>query len=378
MRLGKSSVEARGSAREQHVEISRVVLGCMWSERLSESEIVRLIHAACDAGITSFDTAPLYGFHSSERILGRALRDPRAKVQILTKAGLRWDGTHGEVLFEFTDEGGTRRAVRKDSRPAQLVAEVEASLTRLGTDVIDLLQIHHPDNQTPLEESLGALADLVTAGKVRALGVSNFSPVQLTQASEFLAARAPLAALQCEYNLLERWPERALLPTCERHGLALLAYSPLAKGALTDTDTWRERRERPRFGAAGRRARDDSFYGHPLARPLIASAVRAALVPLAARHQVSAGEIALACLLASSTRNAVVVGASSEQQVQQNARAQHVTLSAAELSDVRRRFAALDTPLRALRRTLSLPVLSRIDSLARRALDKLSTPRASK
>ena len=347
------------------IEISRVVLGCMWSERLSESEVVRLIHAACDAGVTSFDTAPLYGFHSSERILGRALRDRRAKVQILTKAGLRWDGTHGGVLFEFTDEGGIRRAVRKDSRPAQLVADVEASLTRLGTDVIDLLQIHHPDDQTPLEESLNALTALVKAGKVRALGVSNFSPAQLAEACGFLATRAPLASLQCEYNLLERWPERALLPLCEQHELALLAYSPLAKGALADPGS-----------AAGRRARDDSFYGHPLARPLIAAAVRDVLVPLAIRHRVSAGAIALACVLASSTRSAVVVGASSEQQVQDNARAQQVTLSPTELSEVRRRFAALDTPLRALRRTLSLPVVSRVDSLARRALGKLS--RASK
>jgi aryl-alcohol dehydrogenase-like predicted oxidoreductase len=201
MRLGKSSLE-----------ISRVVLGCMWPDRLSEPEIERLIHVAFDAGITSFDSAPLYGFHGSERILGRALRDRRDKVQILTKAGLCWDSTHGTVLFEFTDEGGTRRAVRKDSRPAQLVAEVEASLKRLGTDVIDLLQIHHPDDQTPLEESLSTLADLVKMGKVRALGVSNFSPAQLAQASAFLAAKAPLAALQCEYNLLERWPESELLP----------------------------------------------------------------------------------------------------------------------------------------------------------------------
>jgi aryl-alcohol dehydrogenase-like predicted oxidoreductase len=349
MRLGKSSLE-----------ISRVVLGCMWPERLSEPDIERLIHAAFDAGITSFDSAPLYGFHASERILGRALRDRRDKVQILTKAGLRWDGTHGEVLFEFTDAGGTRRAVRKDSRPAQLVAEVEASLTRLGTDVIDLLQIHHPDNQTPLEESLSALADLVKAGKVRALGVSNFSPVQLAQASAFLAASAPLAALQCEYNLLERWPESELLPLCERHELTLLAYSPLAKGVLASD----------RSGRA-RRASDDSFYGHPLARPLIEAAVREALAPLAARHEVSAGEIALACLLAGSARSAVVVGASSEEQVRKNARAQHVTLSADELNSVRRRFATLETPLRALRRALAVPVLSRIDGLARRALDKL-------
>ena len=351
MQLGQSSVE-----------ISRVVLGCMWPARLSEANIQRLIHAAYDAGITTFDTAPLYGFHTSEAMLGRALRDRRDKVQILTKAGLRWDDTHGEVLFEFSDASGTRRAVRKDARPAQLVAEVEASLKRLDTDVIDLLQIHHPDVLTPLEDSLGALEELVRQGKLRAIGVSNFSEAQLRLASEFLRNSTPLAALQCEYNLLERWPEQELLPVCLEHKLALLAYSPLAKGMLASTHT---------RSASGQRASDDSFYGHPLARPLIAAAVRDTLEPIAREHAVDAGEVALAALLAS-PGCAVVVGASSEQQAQKSARAQGLSLSASEVARVMARFERLHTPLRALRRTLQLPGISRLDRLGRRVLAKLS------
>jgi aryl-alcohol dehydrogenase-like predicted oxidoreductase len=349
MRLGKSSVE-----------ISRVVLGCMWSERLDTPSIERLVHAAFDAGISSFDTAPLYGFHSSEEILGRALRDRRDKVQILSKAGLRWDDTHGDVLFEFTDPSGTRRSVRKDSRPTQLVAEVEASLRRLGTDVIDLLQIHHPDPHTPLEESLGALSELVKKGKVRALGVSNFSAAQLSRASEFLRKSTPLSALQCEYNLLERWPERELSGLCGEHQLTLLAYSPLAKGVLSAARQTR-----------GGRASDDSFYGHPLARLLIDAALRDTLEPLAARHAVDPGAIALAWLLSAAPTHAVVVGASSIEQAHSNARAQGVTLSTSDVDHLRARFARLDGPLRALRRTLQLPGVRRVDRLARRVLRKL-------
>lgn len=349
MRLGKSSVE-----------ISRVVLGCMWPERLDEAAITRIVHAAFDAGITAFDTAPLYGFHSSEPILGRALRDRRDKVQLLTKAGLRWDDSHGDVLFEFSDASGTRRAVRKDSRPAQLIAEVEASLKRLGTDVIDLLQIHHPDPHTPLEESLDALSTLVKAGKVRALGVSNFSPAQLGRSIGLLANTTPLATLQCEYNLIERWPELQLLPSCQLHDVALLAYSPLAKGMLSG------RRGR------GPRASDDSFYGHPLVRPLLEAAVRDALAPLAARQHVGVGEIALAWLLASDPSNAVVVGASSEQQARDNARALQVQLAAHDVASVRARFTALDTPLRTIRRALQLPLVARVDNVARRLLHKLA------
>jgi aryl-alcohol dehydrogenase-like predicted oxidoreductase len=349
MRLGTSSVE-----------ISRVVLGCMWSERLDAPSIERLVHAACDAGISSFDTAPLYGFHSSEQILGRALRDRRDKVQILTKAGLRWDDTHGDVLFAFTDPSGARRSVRKDSRPAQLVAEVEASLKRLGTDVIDLLQIHHPDAHTPLEESLGALSELVRQGKVRALGVSNFSKAQLGRASEFLSKSTPLSALQCEYNLLERWPERELSGLCREHALTLLAYSPLAKGVLSAA-----RRSGQGHASA------DSFYGHPLARLLIDPALRDTLAPLAARHAVDPGAIALAWLLNAAPTHAVVVGASNIEQARRNARAANVTLSADEVDELRARFARLDAPLRALRRTLQLPGVRRVDRLARRVLRKL-------
>jgi methylglyoxal reductase len=338
--------------------ISRVTLGCMWAERVSEAEITRIIHAACDAGITSFDTAPLYAFHGSERSVGRALADRRQRVQILTKVGLRWDGEHGQILFEFHDAQGVRRAVRKDSRPAQLRAEVEASLTRLGTDVIDLVQIHHPDVDTPLAESLEALQALRQEGKIRAIGVSNFSPAQLDQAFAALAPHG-LDALQCEYNLLQRWPERELLPRCRAQQTSVLAYSPLAKGVLAG----RKRATRDELLAS-----DDSGYGHPVARHLIDPKVREVLAPVGARHGVAAGEVALAWLLAQPGLSAVVAGASSVEQARANARAGELTLSPEEVERVGSAFAGLGRQLHVLGRAQSLPGVAH----AQRLLSKVA------
>lgn len=335
------------------VRISRVVLGCMWPERLSEPEIARIIHAACDAGVTSFDTAPLYAFHESERVLGRALQDRRQRVQISTKAGLRWDGEHGQILFEFRDAQGVRRAVRKDSRPAQLKAEVEASLARLGTDVIDLLQIHHPDVDTPLADALGALEELRRQGKIRAIGVSNVSPEQLDASFAALAPRA-LDALQCEYNLLQRWPERELLPRCRAHRTSVLAYSPLAKGVLAG----RRRRRRDE-----RLASDDSSYGQPIARRLIEPKVHAVFDPLRARHAATAGQLALAWALAQPGLSAVVVGASSIEQALENARAAELALSPDEVRQVGEAFAGLGRRLHLLGRARRLPGVSRAERI---------------
>jgi aryl-alcohol dehydrogenase-like predicted oxidoreductase len=343
------------------LQISRVVLGCMFAERLSEPEITRIIHAACDAGVTSFDTAPLYAFHESERILGRALRDRRQHVQILTKAGLRWDGEHGQVLFEFHDAQGVRRAVRKDSRPAQLRAELEGSLTRLGTDVIDLLQIHHPDVDTPLADSLGVLQELRREGKLRAIGVSNFSPAQLDGAFAALAPHA-LDALQCEYNLLQRWPEGELLPRCRAQGASVLAYSPLARGLLAG---------RPPLARGFLRSGAELGYLHAVARRVVDPAVRERLVPLAEGRDAQPGQVALAWLLAQPGLSAVVVGASSVAQARENARAAELALSPEDVRQLGVAFTAVGRQLHLLRRASSVPGVTRAAGLLAKVARRL-------
>jgi aryl-alcohol dehydrogenase-like predicted oxidoreductase len=210
------SIEIAGTS----LVVSRIGLGTwaiggwMWGGT-DEAQSIRTIHEALDRGITLFDTAPVYGFGRSEEILGKALAQDgrRKRAVIATKVGLDWrDGA--------PFRNGSRERIMK---------EVDDSLRRLQTDVIDLYQVHWPDPGTPIAETAAAMADLLRAGKIRAIGVSNFSPSQM---DEFRAA-APLHAVQPPYNLFERAIERDVLPYCREHRLVMLAYGSLCRGLLS-------------------------------------------------------------------------------------------------------------------------------------------------
>jgi aryl-alcohol dehydrogenase-like predicted oxidoreductase len=312
------------------VQISRVILGCMFPARLNQLEVERIVHAAHDAGITSFDTAPLYDFHRGEEQLGRALRDRRQRVQILTKAGLRWDGSHGRELFSLNDARGHRQVVRRDSRPESLREEVSASLLRLGVETLDLLQLHHPDQDTPIAHSLEALQALVRAGTIRSYGVSNFS-VQQLEAACTAAGSGGLASLQSEYNLLQRWPERELLPACVRLGVGFLAYSPLAKGVLAGHSRLRS--------APARRSSRGSHYDDVVARVALRPVLSGALDALASVSGHTPAQLALAWLLAQPGVTGVVVGASSVAQVEELARAAEIKLAQPDVDNLSMAFA---------------------------------------
>jgi aryl-alcohol dehydrogenase-like predicted oxidoreductase len=180
-----------------------------------ETVSIATIRAAVDRGVTLIDTAPVYGFGRSEEIVGKALAEGglRQRVQIATKVGLAWQ------------EG----VIYRDSRPARLRREIEDSLRRLRTDVIDLYQVHWPDLETPLAETARTLEDLRREGKIRAIGVSNFSPAQM----DTFRAAAPLAAVQSPYNLFEREIEADVLPYAQRTGLTVLSYGALCRGLLS-------------------------------------------------------------------------------------------------------------------------------------------------
>ncbi len=209
----------------EHVEIrglpfpvSRVALGT-WAigDRLwggGESEAIRTIHAALDAGVNLVDTAPVYGFGRAEEIVGRALATARVRpVAVATKVGVAWgDGQ-----------------LRRDASPARIALDVEDSLRRLRVDAIDLCQVQAPDDGTPPEETARALQDLVRAGKVRALGVSNYSAVE----RERFHAAAPVATVQAAYNFFEREAEADVVPWCGERAVAVLAYGALCKGLLS-------------------------------------------------------------------------------------------------------------------------------------------------
>ncbi len=203
------------------VSASRIGLGTwaiggwMWGG-VDEADAIATIHAALDRGVTLIDTAPVYGFGRSEEIVGRALADGgrRQRAVLATKCGLDW--------------GADEKPFRNSTR-ARIEAEVEASLRRLRTDVIDVYQVHWPDLETPFEETARAMQDLLRAGKIRAIGVSNYAPAQM----QAFAATAPLHTAQPPYNLFERGIEESVLPWCREHGVVTLAYGALCRGLLS-------------------------------------------------------------------------------------------------------------------------------------------------
>lgn len=189
--------------------------GWMWGGT-DERQAVETIVSALERGIGLIDTAPVYGFGRSEEIVGKALAEfgRREEVVLATKLGLAWD-----------EQGN----IRRDSSPARIRREIEDSLRRLGTDCIDLYQVHWPDAAVPLEETAGALEELRRAGKIRALGVSNFSPAQMAA----FGSAAPLATDQPPYNLFERGIEADVRPYCAENGIGIVAYGALCRGLLS-------------------------------------------------------------------------------------------------------------------------------------------------
>ncbi|OFE16821.1 aldo/keto reductase [Humibacillus sp. DSM 29435] len=203
--------------------VSAVGLGCNnFGRRLDQDATTAVVHQALESGVTLFDTADIYGVGASEELLGVALGSERENVVVATKFGMDMQGSNGP------DWGvrGSRRYIRK---------AVEASLRRLGTDWIDLYQMHRPDPLTPIEETLAALGELVREGKVRYLGSSNFTGWQVIDAdwTARAAGTERFISAQNEYSLLERDVEEEVVPACEHVGVGLLPFFPLASGLLT-------------------------------------------------------------------------------------------------------------------------------------------------
>ncbi len=186
-------------------------------EPAGDSEAIRLLHLAFDLGITFFDTAEVYGEGHSEELLGRAFADRRKDVVIATK-------------FSAGNSGADA-----------LKAACDASLRRLGTDYVDLYQPHWPNPRVPIAETMGALADLVRAGKIRAVGLSNATAADIRAAQACVPSTFPLVSVQEEYNLVERFAEDSVLPLCRDKGIALIAYSPLGQGRLPSASGHRQK-----------------------------------------------------------------------------------------------------------------------------------------
>ena len=212
--------------------------GWMWGGT-DEAQSIDTIHRAVDKGIGLVDTAPVYGFGRSEEIVGKALTNGRRdQVALATKAALNWNDDQDKVW--------------RDATASRIEREVEDSLKRLQTDRIDIYQIHWPDPKTPMEETARALEKLYQAGKIRAIGVSNFTPSQMDE----LRKSVPLHSLQPPYNLFERGIEQDILPYCRENGIATITYGGLCRGLLTG-----KMREDTQFTGDDLRKSDPKFQG---------------------------------------------------------------------------------------------------------------------
>lgn len=202
--------------------------GWMWGGADSK-EAVKAIETAVDSGMTTIDTAAVYGFGLSEELVGKATKGKRDKVQILTKFGLSWDEKKGEFYFASKDNSGKDINIYRYASKERVISDCDQSLRRLGTDYIDLYQIHWADPTTPVAETMEALEQLVKKGKIRAGAVCNYSVELMTEASESF----PIVSNQVPYSMVNRAIEKDIVPYCIEKNLGILAYSPLQRGILT-------------------------------------------------------------------------------------------------------------------------------------------------
>ncbi|WP_028745479.1 aldo/keto reductase [Rhizobium mesoamericanum] len=302
------------------LEVSTVGLGCMGMSfaygASDENEAIRTLQRAVELGITFFDTAEAYGPYTNEELLGRALKPVRDHVVIATKFGFKLD----------PERSGPSALTGVDSRPENVKRVAEASLKRLGIETIDLFYQHRVDPNVPIEETVGAMAELVREGKVRALGLSEAGSATIRRAH----AVHPIAALQSEYSLWSRDPENGVLDTCRKLGIGFVPYSPLGRGFLTGTIQKPEdlgtddfRRQLPRF-------QSDNFDAN--------AALVAKLEWLANERGVTTAQLALAWVLHQGDDIVPIPGARKIHHLEQNAAAADIVLDASELTEINEAF----------------------------------------
>jgi aryl-alcohol dehydrogenase-like predicted oxidoreductase len=293
------------------LEVSVVGIGCNnFGRRLDADGTAKVVNAALDAGINFFDTADIYGSTKSEEFLGRALGSRRREVIIATKFGMKVDDK------------------RNGAKPDYVLRAAEDSLKRLGTDYIDLYQLHTPDASTPIADTLAALDKLVKEGKVREIGCSNFSVAQLEEARSAVAPdSARFVSVQNEFSLFHREPENGVLQECERQDMAFLPFFPLANGMLTGK--YRLGHEPP----PGSRI-STGWHGELLTDDNLKKVEQ--LIAFAESHGHTILELAFSWLLSHGVVASVIAGATKPEQVAANAKAPAWNLTGADLDEISR------------------------------------------
>lgn len=297
--------------------------GWMWGGT-EHTEAEKAIRAAYDCGVSSIDTAPVYGMGVSEEIVGKAIAGiPRDKVQILTKCGLRWDLKKGVFYIPSSDNNGNPLDIYKYSGKESVIEECENSLRRLKTDYIDLYQVHWPDESTPIEETMEAFDRLIQSGKIRYAGVSNFSTEQLKQARQSVK----VVSNQVSYSMINREIEQELAPHCLANNISILAYSPLGRGILTG-----KIKENHVFASGDHRANHPAYSKENIQH---VNQFLEKLRPLCAEKNITLSQMVLRWTIEQPGITIALAGARNAEQSILNARAADVKLSSEELKFIK-------------------------------------------
>ena len=301
-------------------ETGRIGLGCMgmtwaYGGARDDAESIATIHRALDIGVTLLDTADMYGPYTNEELVGRAIAGRRPEAVLATKCGLVVEDPGEYVL-------------RRDGRPEHVRAAIEGSLRRLGVDAVDLYQLHRVDPDVPLEDTWGAMAELVAQGKVRALGMSEVGVDELERAH----AIHPVASVQSEGSLWTRDAFAEVVPWCAAHGAAFLPFAPLGRGFLTGA------LEPQRFPSGDFRKNNPRFQPEAMdANAALVETVKA----VAARHDATPAQVALAWLLAQGEHIVPIPGTRRRSRLEENAAAADLELTPEDLA----RLDALPEPV---------------------------------
>ncbi len=306
------------------VEVTQIALGAwaiggwMWGGS-DRKESLRAVSAAIDQGITTIDTAPAYGFGLSEEIVGEAIRGKRDRLQILTKYGLRWDTRKGEFYFPTRTNDGTAVSIHRYAARDSVLRECEESLRRLGTDYIDLYQIHWPDPTTPIEETMETMKELIRQGKVRAAGVCNYSREELQEAGRVIN----LASDQVPYSMIRRDIEKELVPYCLEQQIGIMVYSPLQRGILAG-------KIKPNHQFRGGDSRPETPY-YELGNIIRINSFLDQIRPVAEEKGISLAQLVLRWTLQQPGITCLLAGVRNEDQLADNAGALEFELSPEEM-----------------------------------------------
>ena len=294
--------------------------GWMWGGT-ERSDAVKAMQAAYDMGVTSIDTAPIYGQGTSEEIVGEAIKDlPRDKVQILTKYGLRWDSQQGDFYFHSKNNQGEAIDIYRYAGKESIIKECEDSLRRLGTDYIDLYQIHWADPTTPVHETMEAVEKLIKDGKVRYAGVCNYNVALMEEAAKSIQ----LVSNQVPYSMVNRGIEAELVPYVIKNQQSILAYSPMERGLLTG-----KIKPGHRFSEGDHRAGLPAYQPENLKKT---NAFLEKIAPLAEKKNATLGQLVIRWTVEQPGITIALVGARNADQAVQNAKAMDITLNQEELA----------------------------------------------